>query len=392
MVTATVPASKSITQRALVAATLASGRSLIHNPAECDDPRRLVQALRGLGVPIRREGRSLEVTGGGCLSAHSGAVAVGNAGTAARLLAGLSLHVRGPLVLDGDQAMRRRPMAGLVRALRQLGVAVEELGQPGCPPLRFTGSGSAPWGVSLDPTGSSQQVSALLLAGTGLKRGLTISLDGDVPSRPYVDMTLDVIRAFGGAAGWVDDRALRVEPGLWPTELHVEADWSAAAMLLAGAWIVGETLSVSGLNEGSRQPDKVVLEVMGRLGEGQTAPIDLGSSPDLVPPVVAAALFARGVTRLVGIGHLRIKECDRIAVLTGELRKLGAWIDEGRSSMTVYPSPLEAPDTPLDPHGDHRMAMAFGLVGLRVDGLEVADPGCVSKSFPDFWQQLQVLR
>jgi 3-phosphoshikimate 1-carboxyvinyltransferase len=392
MLTATVPASKSITQRALVAASLASGCSVVHNPAECDDPTQLAQALRVLGVPIRHQGGTLEVTGGGCLSAPSRAVSVGNTGTAARLLAGLSLHVNGPLVLDGDQAMRRRPMTGLIDALRHLGVAVEELGRRGCPPLRFTRSSPPSWGVNLDPTGSSQQVSALLLAGTKLKRGLTINLEADVPSRPYVDMTLDVIREFGGEAGWVDDHALRVEPGLWPTELLVEADWSAAAMLLTGAWIAGKHLEIEGLSEGSHQPDKVVVEVLDRLSEGQNTTIDLGASPDVVPPVVAAALFARGSTKLTGIGHLRSKECDRISVLTGELRKLGAWIDESQASMTIYPAPLEASYTSLDPHGDHRMAMAFGLVGLRVDGLQVSDPECVSKSFPDFWQQLEVLR
>ena len=388
-----VPSSKSYTQRALVLAALAPGQSVVRRPADCDDARVLVKALGDLGVDLSWDApEAIRVRGGGPLEAPPGPVHLENAGTAVRFVTGLSALVRGSMVIDGVEAMRRRPMPGLLRALEDLGVSVEEQGRPGCPPVRLERRSSrVPERVDLDAAGSSQQLSALLLAAPRLERGLVIELSSELPSRPYVDMTLAAIRAFGGRADWVGPGALRVEPGgLAGREYEVEGDWSGAAMVLAGAWIRGIEVHIDNLPAESLQGDRVFTEVLAALSAEGPRAIDLGDAPDVVPPAVAAALFAEGATRFEGIGHLRIKESDRMAVLAGELAKVGADIECEDDAMTVRPRPLSG-SAALDPHGDHRMAMAFGLARLRVPGIEVLDQGCVSKSFSDFWSVLEAL-
>ena len=386
-----VPHSKSYTQRALILASLAPGHSTIENPADCEDARVLRAALTDLGVESAWREERIEVRGG-TLHAPERELFLGNNGTAVRFVSGLALVVRGTLHLDGVEAMRRRPMPGLLEALGTMGVGVEELGRPHCPPLRLEGPGSPGADVMLDPAGSSQQVSALLLAATSLERGLRISLTSKPPSRPYIDMTLSAIRAFGGSCGWADDATLFVEPGgLEATCFSVEADYSAAAMVLAGGWIAGREVRIRGLEPNSLQGDRVFVNVLRDLtGQGPRL-LDLRDAPDVVPPAVAAALFAKGETRIEGVSHLRIKECDRVGVLSKELAKLGARINCDDDVMTVRPGPL-GPGGTLDPHGDHRMAMAFGLVSLRVPNIEILDPECVSKSFPNFWEVLERLR
>jgi len=386
-----VPSSKSYTQRALVLAALAPGRSMVRDAAESDDAHLLADAFRALGVRLSWKGGEIEVEGGGELRSPSMPLHLGNAGTAVRFASSLALLSAGPITIDGVEAMRRRPMPGLVRALRELGVTVEELGRPACPPFRLVRSRPPADRVKLDPAGSSQQLSSLLLVAPRLARGLTVELASEPPSRPYVEMTLAAIAAFGGRARWRGDREIRVEPGLAATDYTVEGDWSGAAMLLAGAWIRGLDVRIDNLPAASLQGDRVFEEVLARLSRPGPREIDLNDAPDVVPPTVAAALFAEGPTRIVRIGHLRIKESDRIAVLASELGKIGARIAEDEDSMTVEPGRLSGP-AELDPHGDHRMAMAFGLVGLRVPGITIADPGCVSKSFPDFWSALERLR
>ena len=374
-------------------AALAPGRSVIENPADCDDPRLLATALSQLGVEIDWSDGRITVRGGEPLLAANARVELGNAGTATRLVTGLSLLVEGEMVVDGVPAMRRRPMAGLLGALVTMGVGVEELGRPHCPPLRLRGpAGSGRGEVELDPRGSSQQLSALMLAAARLPEGLIIDLTGHLPSWPYIEMTIETMAAFGGLARWEGSQRVVVEPGgLEPTDYTVEADYSAAAMVLAGAWIVGREVEISGLRPDSCQGDRRFVEVLDQIAGGDGRTIDLCDAPDVTPPAVAAALFARGVTRIEGVGHLRIKECDRLDVLSTELGKLGARIAVEPDALVITPAPLHG-GTRLDPAGDHRMAMAFGLVGLRVPGVIVAEPGCVSKSFPDFWDALERLR
>jgi len=350
----------------------------------------LVSGLRAFGVEIdSRQERRWSVAPPGTLAVPDAPLVLGNAGTAVRFLTGLAPLLPGPFVVDGNQAMRRRPMPGLLQALRALGVAVEELGRPGCPPVRLSPTGPRPSSVELDAGGSSQELSALLLLGSRLPGGLQVVVNGRLPSRPYVDITVTALRDFGVAVELSAPGVFEVSFG--PPRVgdyEVEPDWSSASYVHAASWLTGRALSVRHLPHDSAQGDRIIGELLGELDESGPRELELRDTPDLVPTVVACALFAPGTTRIVGVEHLRIKESDRIGVLVHQLSKVGARLTELPDGISVEPAELSGPAT-LDPAGDHRMAMAFGLVSLRVAGIEILNRDCVSKSYPGFWEMLE---
>lgn len=389
-----VPPSKSVTQRAIVLAALGESPCVVECPLDCDDSRAMVAGLRALGVSVDDEAETWTVRPPARLRAPSITLLLGNAGTAVRFITGLAPVVTGSYVVDGHLAMRRRPMPALLSALRGLGVYVEERGGPGCPPVALDGR-------AVDSRGrvrarivaglSSQELSALLLMGAGLPGGIDIEVVGSVPSRPYVDLTLGVMERFGVR---VERRggAFRVWPGgPRATRFRVEGDWSSASYPLAAGFLTGRRVEVSNVAPDSAQGDRAFPELLESIVSGVGRRIDLRDAPDLAPTVAACALFADGETTIVGAEHLRVKESDRIAVLCRELVKLGARAEERVDGLTIRPGPLRG-GVELDPERDHRMAMAFGLVGLRVPGVTVRDAGCVSKSYPDFWRMLETFR
>jgi 3-phosphoshikimate 1-carboxyvinyltransferase len=232
----------------------------------------------------------------------------------------------------------------------------------------------------------------LLLAGCRRPGGLEIEVDGELPSMPYVELTLQVMRAFGVRVERPSVGLFRVpESSPRLAEFTVEPDWSSASYPLAASWLTGKPAQIVGMLEHSLQGDRVFPELLERIRRPGPREIDLGSAPDLAPTVIACALFAEGETRITGAAHLRIKESDRIGVPIRELSKLGADLEELPDGLVVRPGRLQGP-AELDPARDHRMAMAFGLVSLRVDGVRVLDPGCVSKSYPTFWEMLEAFR
>jgi 3-phosphoshikimate 1-carboxyvinyltransferase len=336
-----------------------------------------------IAVPIRADGRSLHL---------------GNAGTAVRFLTGLSSLLDGAFEIRGDEAMQRRPMPSLLDALSGLGVTVEELGQPGCPPVGLRRSvdddpAGGPWKpVRLLAGGSSQELSALLLAGCRRPGGIEIHVDGELPSLPYVELTLQVMRAFGVPVKRSGNRIFAV-PETVPRidEFEVEPDWSSASYPLAASWLTGRDTRIVGMVEASVQGDRIFPGILERLARPGEREIDLADAPDLAPTVIACALFAEGKTTISGAAHLRIKESDRIRTPIRELGKLGADLEERPDGLVVRPAELSGP-AELDPARDHRMAMSFGLVSLRVPGVTVIDPGCVSKSYPAFWDMLEEFR
>ncbi len=400
-ISVSVPPSKSLTQRALVLASLGPNRCTLRRVLDCDDSCVLVSALQALGTVIELGPEGLRgdvtVTSSGHFEAPQQALLIDNAGTAARFLTGLAPLVRGGYVIDGSQAMRRRPMTSLLRALEQLGVEVQQLGQPGCPPIKLVASGelldstNRPL-VRLDSVRSSQELSALLLLGAGLASGLDIQLDGPLVSRPYIDVTLAALRDFGVTVELPSERLYRVGPDIpQATAYAVEGDWSSASFPLAAGWLTGKTVELLGVDVRSHQGDRAFAQILESLGSDEPRELDLGAQPDLVPPLAACALFARHRTRIYGVAHLRIKESDRITGLAQQLSKLGAQIAEREDGLVVTPTPLRGP-AELDPLNDHRLAMAFGLVSLRVEQLRVLNPQCVSKSYPDFWPMLERFR
>jgi len=406
-----VPGSKSITNRALLIAALAKGESELRGALASDDTRVMREALAALGCDVALGAESWRVRGtGGALSAPSSPLLVGNSGTTARFLTAAAALADGPVVIDGSPRMRERPIDDLTRSLAALGVPVEILGRGGCPPVRVGGGGLPGGEVEIDASRSSQYVSALLLAAPYAADDLALRFArGTLVSRPYVELTLQVMRAFGAEADWSEDgRGLRVRAGrpYRGRSFAVEPDASAAAYPFCAAAIAGGRVRVEGVAPDSVQADFGLLEILERMGcrvrrggdfaevEGPAGSlrgidVDMNDLPDAVLALAVVAAFAVGETHIRNVANLRIKETDRLAALEAELRKLGVDARTGEDSLHITPGPLRGAE--IATYDDHRMAMAFALAGLRIPGLVILDPGCVSKTWPEYFSVLERL-
>lgn len=388
------PASKSMTQRALIIAALCDDDTQIDQPLDCDDSRYLGGALRALGCRVEPHADRIAVSPAPFV-APDAPLYCGNAGTAVRFGACLSLICDGALIIDGDDHMRQRPIAALGDTLGAMGVDVQYLERTGCPPLRLERTRRPPDATSVDVSLSSQYASGIALVAPHLAGGLTIALEGRIVSDPYIDMTIAMMQRAGARASRLDDE-IRVEGYGYgaPRRIAIEPDWSAAAFLLAAGRITDRDVDIEGLPppSSSLQGDSVFEEMLAALDAGQET-FDVTDTPDLIAPLTATALFAAQPVQIRGAAHTRVKESDRVAVLCRELAKLGAELREHADGLDV--TPLDKPPgsrVVLNPHDDHRMAMAFGVIALRVPNLEVDNPACVSKSFPDFWEVLAAFR
>lgn len=409
------PGSKSLSNRAILLAAMASGRTRIDGCLDADDTGHMLDCLGRLGFELRRTGAvladGLEIDGDPQLGRASRDVVleVGTAGTVARFLTAALAAVATPrwesVIVDGSTRMRERPMESLLEALVDLGARLEFLGHVGALPVRvLAGSGLAGGRIVLERPASSQFVSALLVAGCLARGPVNIELREGTPSRPYVDMTLALIEAFGGAAGWVrDGMELIVEPRALRgvARYVVEPDASAASYLLALPAIWGGEVTIPALGRASLQGDAGFADVLARFGavveqssdqttvRGTAAlrgvELDLADMPDVALTAAVVALFAEGPTRIYGVEILRHHESDRLAAGATELRKLGAQVSELEDGLEIHP-PAAGPKSGvvIDTYLDHRMAMAFSLVGDVV----IADPRCVDKTFPDYFDVL----
>ncbi len=409
-----VPGSKSITNRALVAAALASGESLLEGGLRSDDTQVMLDALRALGCRIDDAPDAWRVVGrAGSLASPEAPLFAGNSGTTARFLTAAATLADGPVVIDGTARMRERPIQDLVDALVALGARVETVAapgsRPGCPPVRVEGGGLPGGRAQIDATRSSQYVSAVLLVAPYATRAVDLAfLGGSLVSRPYVDLTLQVMRAFGAAADWSAEGGLRVEAGhpYRGRPYAIEPDASAAVYPLCAAAIAGGRVRVTGFPQGSIQADLALLPILERMGcrvarrpdalevSGPEGPlrgvdVDMNALPDAALALAVVALFAQGPTRIRNVANLRIKETDRLAALEKELSKLGASARSGSDFLEIEPGPLR-PAT-IDTYDDHRMAMAFALAGLRIPGVAIRDPGCVAKTWPGYFALLETL-
>ncbi len=410
------PASKSLTIRALAAAALAGGRSRLLSPLMADDPLLMAAALRLLGIPVTADGGapnpSFTVEGcGGTIPAKEARLDLGNAGTPLRILAGLCTLGHGRFVLDGSERMRQRPAAHLVEALRSLGVAISAQGDGGCPPLEILANGFPGGRVSLRGSASSQYLSSLLMTAPCGAADLLIGVDGPLVSRPYVDLTIGVMEEFGVA---VEREAggFRVRPAAYrPRDIVIEGDASSASYLFAAAAVAGGCVEVTGIPPASRQGDLRFLDMLEAMGcsvrRGSEAlvvqgggslrgiDVDLADAPDIVPTLAVVALFAGGPTRIGNVAHLRLKESDRLETVAAACRALGAGVAVDEGSIVIAPprsGRAALHGGVIDPAGDHRIAMAFAVAGLAVERVTILDPGCVSKSFPGFFDVLDSIR
>ncbi len=404
------PGSKSITNRALVVAGLALGESHLSGALVSDDTEVMVAGLGSLGVDIDRSGETWRVVGSrGRLRAAETPIHAGNSGTTARFLTAAAALADGPVVIDGGPRMRERPIQDLVDAMAQLGAPVEVLGADGCPPVRVKGGGLPGGSAVVDASRSSQYVTALLLAAPFAARDVRLTFAGGaLVSGPYVELTLQVMRAFGAEADWGGTGGLVVKAGrrYLGTRFRIEPDASAAAYPFCAAAIAGGRVRVEGIPSGSLQADLALLPILERMGCSvrrgadfaevtgpasglEAVDVDMNALPDAVLALSVVALFARGTTRIRNVANLRIKETDRLAALETELRKLGARAEAGPDWLRIEPGPPGGAE--IDTYDDHRMAMSFALAGLRIPGVVIRDPGCVSKTWPgsfDFLDRL----
>jgi len=406
--TVRVPGSKSITNRAAVCAALAAGESTLEGALASDDTDAMRVALGALGVPIALAGDVWRVSGrDGRLAVPAAPLDARASGTTARFLTAAAVLADGPVVIDGSPRMRERPIEDLVATLRGLGAGVEVLGRGGCPPVRVAGGGLPGGWAPIDARRSSQFVTAVLLAAPYARTDVVLEpVDGVVVSRPYVDLTLQVMAAFGAEAGWQDGgRALRVAAGrpYRARRFAIEPDASAAAYPFAAAAIAGGEVRVPGVPADSLQSDFRLLGILERMGcaverrgdtvavRGPAGPlravdVDMNDLPDAVLALAVVALFAEGTTRIRNVANLRIKETDRLAALEAELGKLGARARAGPDWLEIEPGPPRG--AAIDTYDDHRMAMSFALAGLRIPGVVIRDPGCVAKTWPDYFDAL----
>ncbi|HKQ50187.1 MAG TPA: 3-phosphoshikimate 1-carboxyvinyltransferase [Phycisphaerae bacterium] len=411
--TVRLPGSKSLTNRALLVAAMARGRSELDGVLQAEDTELMADALAGLGVPvlIQRSAQRAAVEGrGGHWPNTEANIECGNAGTVIRFVTAACAAGQGDYVLDGSVRMRQRPIGALVDALRDLGAQIGYGEREGYCPLQVRARGLRGGTVVFDRPVSSQYVSALLMAAPLAANDVMISVEGALPSDPYVRMTLGVMEAFGVSV--VEDQMRRFvvpAPQVYSaTHYAIEPDASAASYFFAAAALTGGRVTIEGLGSGSVQGDIGFVNLLERMGcrvamesqqttvwgtrEGSLAGIDadLGAMPDVAPTLAVVAAFAAGPTRIRNVANLRIKESDRLAALATELGHLGVPTELHDDGITVAPVTRPVAGK-IDTYGDHRIAMSFALAGLRIDGVVIRDPSCVNKTFPEFFGRLAEL-
>jgi 3-phosphoshikimate 1-carboxyvinyltransferase len=403
-----LPGSKSITNRAFLAAALADGTSTIGGILVADDTVAMLDAVRALGIEVAVQGTTATVVGcGGVLPATEARIDVRLSGTTARFIAPALALGHGRFELDGAAPFRRRPMGPLLEALTDIGVRVEPRGEPGHLPVELVVDGWHAERISVTGDISSQFLSGLLLAAPAAGHDVLVEVTTSLVSRPYVDLTLDTVRTFGGQIDEPEAGRFHVHPtGYRATTTTVEPDASAATYFLAAAAITGGRVRIPGLTRSARQGDAGFATVLERMGaevvvddtgtevRGTGAlrgiEVDLGAMSDTAQTLAAVAVFATGPTRVTGIGFIRAKETDRIAAVVTELQRCGIDAQAEEDGFVVHPGTPQ-PAT-VRTYDDHRMAMSFALLGLVTPGIRIADPECVDKTFPDYFQVLDQLR
>lgn len=400
------PGSKSATNRALIIASLARGGvTRLWGALEADDTAVMRSCLRSLGVMIDDIDDPWLVLGTeGRLAVPSDVLDVGASGTTARFITAISALVPGQVKIDGTDRMRQRPIGDLTGALRQLGAEVETEG--GTPPVRIRGGRLSGRSVRIDGSRSSQFVSALLMIAPMLDSPLEVHIEKRLVSRRYVTGTIEMMTAFGAAVVETETGFTVAPTGYTKTHIEIEADASAAAYPLVAAAITGGRVTVDGIPETSTQPDLLLLTVLERMGctvsrretrislEGpsdglRAVDVDMSDAPDAALALAVACLFADAPSRIAGLATLRVKETDRLEALRTEITRVGGGARIEGDDLVVTPGQLSGAS--VETYDDHRMAMSFALIGLNVDGIEILEPGCVTKTWPEYFEMLEAI-
>ena len=407
--TVRLPGSKSISNRVLLLAALADGVTEVHDLLDSDDTQHMLAALRALGVGVEDcGGNHWRISGvGGAFPIKQAELFLGNAGTAFRPLTAALALSGGDYVLRGVARMHERPIGDLVEALKQLGAQIDYLGNPGFPPLHIHPVKLAGDRATVRGNVSSQFLTGLLMALPLRQTATTVEVVGELISKPYIGITLAMLRRFGVEVvqdGWQSFTVAADACYRSPGDIHVEGDASSASYFLAAGAIGGGPVRVEGVGRDSVQGDVRFADALALMGAqiemgpnwiearapaGRLKAIDLDCNhiPDAAMTLAVAALFADGVTTLRNIASWRVKETDRIAAMATELRKVGATVEEGADFIRVTPPQTLTPNAVIDTYDDHRMAMCLSLVTLGGVPVRINEPGCVAKTFPDYFQR-----
>ncbi|EAO3475454.1 3-phosphoshikimate 1-carboxyvinyltransferase [Salmonella enterica subsp. enterica serovar Enteritidis] len=403
-----LPGSKSVSNRALLLAALACGKTVLTNLLDSDDVRHMLNALSALGInyPLSADRTRCDITGNGGPLRAPGALELflGNAGTAMRPLAAALCLGQNEIVLTGEPRMKERPIGHLVDSLRQGGANIDYLEQENYPPLRLRG-GFIGGDIEVDGSVSSQFLTALLMTAPLAPKDTIIRVKGELVSKPYIDITLNLMKTFGVEIANHHYQQFVVKGGQQyhsPGRYLVEGDASSASYFLAAGAIKGGTVKVTGIGRKSMQGDirfADVLEKMGATitwgddfiactrGELHAIDMDMNHIPDAAMTIATTALFAKGTTTLRNIYNWRVKETDRLFAMATELRKVGAEVEEGHDYIRITP-PAKLQHADIGTYNDHRMAMCFSLVALSDTPVTILDPKCTAKTFPDYFEQL----
>jgi 3-phosphoshikimate 1-carboxyvinyltransferase len=408
--TVDIPGSKSITNRALLIAALCASPVRLSNLLFSDDSRHFMEALVQLGfeTKIDEAARTVEIVGaGGAIPNQTARIDVGSAGTAARFLTAMLAAAGGEYHVDASPQMRARPMKPLLDALRQQGATFSFSGNPDCLPFQIKSDGLRGGRVSLDASASSQFLSALLLLGCLAQQDMEIVMTGGLPAKPFVEMTLRMMEDFGVAAENHDYRRFLVPAGqlYFGREYTIEPDISNACYFMAMALLTGGTAVINGIQPDSLQGDLGFVDILAQMGAAiewldtgiQVAgpksgrfsgvDVDLGAMPDQVITLAALAPFASGATRIRNIDFIRYHESDRIAAIITELQRVGIGAEETEDGLIIHPGIPQAAE--IETYDDHRMAMGFALMGLRVPGIIIKNPDCTAKTFENYFEVFQ---
>ena len=408
-----VPGSKSITQRALIAAALADGESVLHGPLESEDTKYTSAALQQMGIVVEQHGGQWLVKGnGGMIDTPAKEIYLGNNGTATRFLTSVTALGSGTFQITGDERMAERPIQPLMTALKGWGGEIFSINRNGCPPLQIQAKGLSGGKTVLPEGKSSQYLSSLLLVAPYASQPAELEVEGEMLSLPYVIMTLVVMEEFGiKVEANQQMNRFSIPPGVYSArQYHIEGDASGASYFYAAAAVTGGEVTVPNVPVPSMQGDAAFVALLARMGcqinktgDGLTVSgpqelrgitVDMGDMPDVVPTLAVVASQARGKTVIKNIGHLRIKECDRLHVMAMELAKMGARVEELDDTLIIEGKGDDIPPmhgAEIDTYNDHRIAMSFAVAGLAVPGVKVLGDECVVKSFPDFWERFALL-
>jgi 3-phosphoshikimate 1-carboxyvinyltransferase len=401
------PPSKAYTLRALIIGSLAEGTTVIKNPLLGQDQLNIINCLKKLGVKINTISNKIIVEGtGGRYRPIEGELNVGESGVGMNFLSAAANLSDRPVIITGSKRLTERPIDEVINGMRQLGCKIDYLDKDGFPPIKVHGGGVRGGQAAIKGGKTSQYFSAITISSPYAETNVTLNCIDEMTEKPYFDISLQMMSEFGIDAANKNYKQIIIpcRKKYAAREITIEGDYSSASFFFLAAAVCKTKITVSGLRSDTRQGDKAFLKLIEKMGcrvtetkdkvcvQGQELVAieqDMSNIPDLVPPTAIAAAFAKGTSRLTNIGHLRLKECDRLAVIVSELNKMGVLAECTEDSLIIEGT-KQAKGAKIDPHNDHRIAMSFAVAGLATGQQIIENENCVAKSFPDFWERFEV--